>query len=1324
MSESQLLVPMNVEALVVPAGGSKDSEWVDLRPDFRQIGKNRFLGSDLEADPEVNLKTNLHKPGIHLHWALPDGLTAGKAAGAGLEFPCVPDRWLIVRCREGGGDGKAWVLESDRVDEQGKSMWPRLPPDGARGDREYHVLAGRAFDLGTWTENTSAPRIGDITAIGYGDPGFAAYYPACGGMFGFHDAEVQHFADARLTYFVAGWYADPTKDPLHRAKNDPANGKDWLARFLEEKRWTCDAGGQPVPEGLLCHGVVSGVFWAGGDAVYDSAVPAGGDFAIAAGNTFAEAFAALFDDDGLKELVEALQYDLLDDFEQPDGDEIVERKVHEKTFSPLSRGRRWNLARKIADRPWSPPGQQPPPVPGGIRILLARLNERQRDIGRLERERESLRSELYATWYKGVVEAREAGADIEALRRKRADLQEGIAQAGKRIDALKMEETAQRYHLAGQLARFLPDHELQEASESRFWRPNDPVLLFTGQAFQRSLRHGEDGRYRADGTLFCRLGGQIVTTMTVSVANRIRDVTFAPADIDSWCGLLSGAARRDGVPAISAGLLREALLLTLDSDRARKIATAAYQKNGISLANLPSARVDDLTAFILSGLAAIWRKQKAVRKTEPEPQARHDDDKPGQAGTAIAFDGKFPSPLAMKRWKGNPWVPLHLYWRVGWHATPALPAAGELEKWLVDGVFPYPETSADAETFCGTTLLTAGAAQHLASRLRHYQRTGDTQGLSKLIAAVDSLNLLGQSLGGLNEQFLSRKSRLELMPLEPGTDGQGPHRFTADAPDFDAIDRLAPLTDSGFFPFRAGRLELKSLWIIDAFGQVLKLEERNRDALRHPILRKPPPLALSALGGMPLEPRLPQAARLAVEWLPAGGSARENAGGLSESADDHPVCGWVLPNLLDAGLMIYDASGNALGALQSVRKVSWEQGFGGRHKEIESFHWMDLPGSQDFFFGKPPASLAKANPLGRSADPDLQGFVNGLLEQTSGAAFGNLLDQMDSRLSSLDATGHGQNSNLALLIGRPFALARARIHLELYGVPARDQRRISATASASGGIESCRFPIKLEGGGLVGFFLEGDYRRFYPAFDMPSALPAGDDADALRRPPTLSVAEPLEVTFLMDPSHAFFATTGILPKKSVRLPYDDIAEALEHKEVIFFTGPLVSPADAIRMPQPSDLYGQWSWNHHPQVRVWSKDQPIADCQQASSGFSHPPLQISEGWLKLTTAPLDIRQLRIQGIEPVGGEEERGGAKPRRFNVQADASVVLTWTVAGAEAIELRDDRGTIFRSRHHPLPAQYCLSLARNTTLTVSATDRERRSAEKTIEIVVGPPTA
>src|SRR5262245_31359535 len=98
--------------------------------------------------------------------------------------------------------------------------------------------------------------------------------------------------------------------------------------------------------------------------------------------------------------------------------------------------------------------------------------------------------------------------------------------------------------------------------------------------------------------------------------------------------------------------------------------------------------------------------------------------------------------------------------------------------------------------------------------------------------------------------------------------------------------------------------------------------------------------------------------------------------------------------------MIYDARGQALGSLQAVQTKSWNQRSGATRDAVESFHWVDIPGSTRFFFGKP--RTQNVDPLGSDANPHLRAYVRGLLSLTGegGAAFGQLLDKMNEALST------------------------------------------------------------------------------------------------------------------------------------------------------------------------------------------------------------------------------------------------------------------------------------------------------------------------------------
>ena len=244
----RLLVPMNLEALVVGKNVS-GSRWVDLKPGFSKFSRNRFLGQYLEYEPFSSTVPNLHAPGIHLHWALPDGSThSAKEATGEWRFPQIPNRWVIVRLWDQGKgtkvdlQTKAWVLESDAItDDDSATSFPR--PQAGDPYRYEVVQVGKRFELNQWSgEPASPPPDASVrlTALGYGDPAFGAYYPASKTVLGFHDKDLDALQNTPLAYFVAGWYSSPSKDPLHQALTQAARGEPIraLEKFLKQTQWT------------------------------------------------------------------------------------------------------------------------------------------------------------------------------------------------------------------------------------------------------------------------------------------------------------------------------------------------------------------------------------------------------------------------------------------------------------------------------------------------------------------------------------------------------------------------------------------------------------------------------------------------------------------------------------------------------------------------------------------------------------------------------------------------------------------------------------------------------------------------------------------------------------------------------------------------------------------------------------------------------------------------------------------------------------------------------------------------------------------------------
>jgi hypothetical protein len=1340
---------MNIEALCL--GDTSGQQWVDLKPDFRGIYHNEFLGSQM-SEAKSSLVTGLFKPGIHLHWALPDGLTHGSKTSAGdLEFPHVPNRWLVVRFwdeKASPSRFRAWLVESDAVtgDDSAQS-WPRLRNIPSKEDSDYCVFVGRKFDFDKWQENPSAERVA-ITAVGYGDPAFAASYTLCRGILGFHDPLDDRPQNVTLNYFVAGWYSSAAEDPLNQTI--AAGGDDLfktLDAFLAEKRWIYpgfaetrekaqqaaslrddiaeskamaarlkgsrgaaelqaeieekerEAGRleeeisalrSQLPAEIICHGTILNMAWQTEKTRYDTGIP-DRKLKVSAGDSVVEALCALFNNQKpeVVELLQAFQYDLLSDLEKPGGRYTFDRKVHEKSFRPLARGIAWDLITEGKETE----GEKTPPIPGDIRLLLENVNARQRKINRLKREGDATRSRLYAAWYRKVFAGGtpEDSAEIDGLTNE-------IREFTNQIEILENENARDRGELEAKAAVLAPSYLLQQVDEPRFWRPADPVVLLAGPACRPSARHGEDGRYREDGRLLCRLTGMAVTGAIARISGV--DRTLGPEDLDTWCNPF---ANRKPAPEV-VDLFRESLLLTLDS----KGASAAPQK------------IRDLAGSLEGYLKTVLVDPSTV----PPP--------------GVELTGAIPSPIMLNRWTQNPWLPLFLQWQVTW-----LPAYSDsskaLENWELSSggtVFNWKNgaPAGNEEVYAGTTLLTASATWTFSERLRQYNLVHETPGLRTLQANVRSMSVLCQSLFGFTDNLLMRKAYQELRPLDAGTGDTGP-RFSPVFDEVRNIDWLAPLVDQSFFAVRAGHLRITSLRVVDAFGRFVDVDgESLRSIALPPRLRGP---SISNAVTIRMEPRLAQSARFTVDWPPA-----------SDEPEAGPVCGWILPNFLDEGLMLYDAQGNALGSLQAVKRKAWAHGAGGKTEEIEGFHWVGLPGNSTFYFGP-----LKDPPLGPEVNRHLRDFVNGLLALKRSSS--------EALMQSLSLAGSGQNPNLALLFGKPLALVRASISIELDGGPARAQgldERQKSLEEQSRGIEALAIPLRLGDrrewlkdlwlgdDGLVGFFRKGadadpdiDYTRFFPAFGLTGT---SDNYLTYGESPAMAVGRPLEVTLLMDPARGFSVASGILPRQIFQLPYDDLAETLEHKHVIFYTGPVVGPRPEttnpkIRMPRPSDIYGQWSWTHHPDVDVW-RDVAIDDTVKDDGYFSDDPPAIAEGWLKLVTAPLEVRVFTVIGKNPIQQSEPAvnggGDQPPQEFAVERGPQI-LSWAVTGADKIELWQDGGRdgdkVLESSRHPLPAQIVLEVTQDVLFTLVVTARPDRplatgrvpeSTSRSIKLKTGQP--
>ena len=250
-------VPLNVAALRVSNADETNvtGKFKGATVAFDRLpytGSQASTGDTIMRPLEIEPTAARLGEGVHLHWELPDHFKQGAQdpdTGA-VEFPAVPNRWLVVRSMSIYDAAaqthepvqyKSWIVESDYVtanptaDADGVTR-PTISVPLSDAGRPF-MFMGRVVDAASWNPATENPADylphytgpdGEalcLTSIGFVGPAFSGYYPDCRSVFGFWDAfaDVPRVADAITTgtaiqftasYQVVGWLADPADDPL------------------------------------------------------------------------------------------------------------------------------------------------------------------------------------------------------------------------------------------------------------------------------------------------------------------------------------------------------------------------------------------------------------------------------------------------------------------------------------------------------------------------------------------------------------------------------------------------------------------------------------------------------------------------------------------------------------------------------------------------------------------------------------------------------------------------------------------------------------------------------------------------------------------------------------------------------------------------------------------------------------------------------------------------------------------------------------------------------------------------------------------------------
>lgn len=1200
-----LLVPVHLDALVLRGGESIVESMADFtRMQFADGSRDvnpdtACVSEELLSAPFQNRNLTL-KPGTHLHWSLPDVLTRGQHMDGKTTYPPVPDRWLITRT--GDGQTKQWVVESDYLfppgiapdqpDANGCVPWDSVsfPFQDAKHPQPFRYL-GRTLTLEQWLKldkdspppeylrDSSQP----LTVPGYGEPAFAAFYPNCHSVFGFHDDDTAPSDGRQYQYEVLGWYSGgdvigwldktlrrlgvispntanmqiserevssaivaekdrPTALDLDFSKLD--DGFKWIVSDVSIK--PSESSDKPYPLQIACYARLT-VSGQSSDQVKKVT-------SIAVGNTGLEALsaylAATIDNDHksiIEDQLEALHLSSRLEHQQLDIGYKFQEARHERSFVGTSGGSMWTIRQKGQDDQSADKADKSAnardaaaraqiTLPVELADRLNELNRLQQESNRAIAELESLRRLLFGDWYKYMLcayppeDSRDDYPDIDEVKNF-LDTQD--------IPAIKAQVqlcTTNKNALDSKVAEIkvgLPNsYILMETTAPPYWRPREPVVLITGDLAQPTNRHGQDGRLRDDGLLECHL---------------MQDVDL---NADAKAGF----------------------------KRVRRELDSPSQKSGIGFSTsngrpwnpiLLEWEVELLPAELSGNLASDSRSYSPdfISGNYALPDSKCDLQTLGKStvrGANIYSGRSILSP----------------------HATDLLQA--QLEDFFTKAYAAEPnakETELDK----------------IVAALRASHGTKNSQDpIWSALQAYDKLkdlNCLSQCLGGFNDALLMHKLTMQLNVGDPlAFDDYA--RFAAEvktAVGQSIISAPQPLSD--FNPIRSGEMKLLQLRLVDTFGQINDIALDN-------IVASDTLAVGSRSNSIALPPRIVQPARLNFRWLAADDDHQE----MNDHPATTPVCGWVLPNNLDGNLMIYDGGGAALGSIDQTAT------------------WRAPPGSD------------VAPPIKNS---HLQNFVTYLTTNNKGdSLLSDFLSAIDNALENIDPEGFAQHEARGLLMGRPMALVRAAIDLEIEGLPAVHQgwhvfrQDLNRTTRQTDSFTRVRFPVRVGeykqfNDGLVGYWIESGNGYQGDLFYTPGSNAGVQNAKIKthsKDPLDLWVAlddAPVHLSMLVDPRGQIHATTGILPTQAVQIPPDQFAVALKKIEITFLSTPIltdsgkINPTDRgqVNLPLPAEPGFAWSWvEKYPGDIGWMEASEIGRANPQAAFAA--PQEIREGWLKL------------------------------------------------------------------------------------------------------------
>ena len=1261
MGKEHLLVPIKLQALVIDdlvidkkatikIGANRnmanDGKWSPLAHDYNPVagalkpgapkpfyGAGRTDGAE-SADQLILPSDSRALPqkkdrGVYLHWVLPSGLRHAHKPNT-LDFPALPDQWLIVRFLRDGASpqARAWFLDGGLAVSSDGPTNLLLPSGNSFEARRV----GKAAPLDQFNAEDFKGEHTTITATGNqwtASPTFTGFVAENRNILSWHDtlddirepdSDGQVPKKTALTYLLLGWYHDSRNEPFVMIPPQ-LEGKS----VMEALGWKLDSSSPPsdlLKRECLFHGVVAHINYWNSDTHkgpmlgYPGSPSVGGvlgdappSFKVGVGNSAEDALVSLvsseYSKDDAPNLWKALEAVI---YRQPES--IVsgwnaaprDQAVHQNWFSVQEAGKIWTIRPRPrhesafpadADKTISETSAR---ATSGQLALLKQLNEAQSAADAFGREIAALQQDLYARWWKLCEQSRlndmfadltnDEGACRKLAGRVQTLLDDRETQLG-RVQTLVTD-------LESKLS---PELELRFDAAPRFWAPNDPVIVVKNC--------GLPTKHVFPRPLLCRLSEQIVTAAEVTVDKKSNQFR-SPIGLDE----INRAVKTH--------------FAQHDSTLSRLITEGSIIEQAVG----------DLVERTLKaeGQFSSADEWRAWTNRINEDLAPDDRVQPRDQMKFTNRDRSTVAPhLWVDFWERQPWSPLFLDWQITWSPTPhsdkdftPVWRMGEHDFELTADQPP----PAKGFTVRGRSLLSpidGRIFKKPIEMLRDLLKEKHEEGVDekpafppavreillryesawdKTLAELERAGMMGQSLSGLHQALLGRDVTLpRVMPdsarpwVNSGAPELGDNKMRP-LLDPHQVEKLAaellapPAADDSNLPFnllRAGALKIDELWLVDDFGQWADLLRGTSAGGAAGQVFNPRSRWHQDRFVLAMPPRVVQPARLNFRFTTADESGFEGECDPALS----PICGWIFFNPLDQVLVLCNRDGRLAGEIaiteENGRFRVQRQTRGGAIKEI--------------------------------SNSNLRAFAQSLIQEASPSKprLLELLSLIDRALERIRPSSARREAGL---FGRPLALVNAALGLELFGKAWTDPKDKPPAARPSGtgdaALDSLRLRVNLGcrhnvEDGLIGYFKGTAFDCVIPA-ELPRGLAAsGYIADPEQTPLFIKFDALEPLTLLIDPWGSVQASVGLVPAKSITLAQPELDKALARMEASFRVGPILVQGGKIALPTPVVEKGQWNFSGPLTNDLAALVTPLD-----TKSFSDQPVVAAEGRLLLVS----------------------------------------------------------------------------------------------------------